>query len=1405
MGKRRWKVRSAVRIAALFGSLLLVSIAATLPRAHAQSEIAAPLRQDDPVTECRKACCIGAGGLLLTVGQPNPKDSIAFIGGGTAYYCGLTRGESELYLSCTEGCQDALGSPWVECLRGCCPTLGGQWISEDDWLVGESLPKFSPAGDSGFGCSTTQEGQEAWNECFDRCRPLEEGISTTPTAAACNVVMTAQSEYVQPGQTTEITVQVLGLYGHRLSGVEVDYYVSAGPGDVLGDTTSTDSAGKLRFTYIAPERVGLSTSATITAKAEGCDVMGSATVYFGSAPTPTNTPIPSPTIPPPPTTPTRTPQPPPPTRTPQAIPFDVWVDKIVPLQSIEGAALIANKPMGVRVFVKWDGFGDSPPLIVTLHLDGALVGFKTFIIRPVYDDAKKKNAEDSANFVIARDLLTPGQHLLGAMVQLTSGQPDADPSNDTLPLTTIHASTRPLHVMFNVVVPALTRQDATLFSARAKAYMEDVYPIPYLVRHVGAVAGGAVLDTSWGAAVAQCTFRSIWNGANPHKYVDFVVGLFPTGHYGEGNLGFSFAFCRRGVLVDIGEVPTTAHEIGHFFLGGNEEYEEDGTRGVRISDLSRFRSHALRFDFIRPSDDVVNIMGSVMEHKKIIPGSDEVDWINPQTSDSILALLTNLSTARHEDDGGKQACLVDEILPETADLRQNGPGYLLSGYVDLEDHVFLNSPVALAHAEVETQPGGDYVAEALDAEGRLLTSVSFFLHPLEYGEDQTIFPFVLTLPAPPTTSQIVFKHGAQTIHTLTRSASPPLVGALSQPGSAALEGTSIFSWEASDPDGDALNYDLYYSPDAGETWHPLAVGLSETHYALDWNELPGGEECILRLIASDGLNTTSAQTAPFPVTDKLPSVSIIGLREGGQYAAGEPVALSGFAFDLEDGEIPSSQLQWLNSQGLLMGVGAQIVMEDLPAGEQRIFLLANDSSGQFHHDEVTFTVLPGERGLLFIPPGATWLWIGLLAALLGWAALLGGIIAVLVLRKKRPKLRPLLFAMLPLILVMSGVLAVSGARAMQSLQLPQPKFIFYNAPEEEMEPPQPLGTQGAPAPPAAFPTGWQSEIVDPGKYVGAQSSLALGAHGSPHVSYNYYFDEDHDLRYASLVETVWRIESVDMQPVTGWFTSLALDVSGQPRISYYNAYMGSLMYAALDGAAWQISVVDSGGNLGRHTSLALDAGQRAHIAYFDLTNGDLKYAYQLETAADAWGIEVVDSEGEVGEYASLALDALGRPHISYYDRTNGSLRYSYFDGASWQRQTVDRAGDVGIETSLALDAAGRPHIAYFDATNGDLKYAYYDGHVWEIVTVDAEGQVGRSPSIALDAIGNAHISYYDLDAYALKYVAFDGSAWRFADVDLVGAIEGREGTSLVLDALSLPHISYYSVDGLKYASGLLEE
>ena len=96
---------------------------------------------------------------------------------------------------------------------------------------------------------------------------------------------------------------------------------------------------------------------------------------------------------------------------------------------------------------------------------------------------------------------------------------------------------------------------------------------------------------------------------------------------------------------------------------------------------------------------------------------------------------------------------------------------------------------------------------------------------------------------------------------------------------------------AGDADGDRLSYSLAVSGDGGETWQPVATLLETTSHRVPVSGFKEGEAYIVRVLASDGINTgVAVSPASFEVNAGIPAswsyAALAGLAVLGAAATG---------------------------------------------------------------------------------------------------------------------------------------------------------------------------------------------------------------------------------------------------------------------------------------------------------------------------------------------------------------------------------------------------------------------------------------------------------------------------------------------------------------------------------------
>jgi Tol biopolymer transport system component len=277
--------------------------------------------------------------------------------------------------------------------------------------------------------------------------------------------------------------------------------------------------------------------------------------------------------------------------------------------------------------------------------------------------------------------------------------------------------------------------------------------------------------------------------------------------------------------------------------------------------------------------------------------------------------------------------------------------YLISSGQVFTDNTAILDPmwvVTSTVTSVNPPSGSAYCLETQDASDTPLASSCFDLAFVsgEDGSSVSADIFALMLPFSNEVSRVVLKSGTTEIAVKPVTAHAPTVEILSPNGGEtwAANGTYTITWAANDPDGDILAYSVLYSPDSID-WVPVQTAITETHVVVTSDEIAGGSNARVRVLATDGVLTSIDESdTSFVVGAKAPSAFIRLPEEGATTSQGGFLFLQGYAYDLEDGTLEESALQWSSNQDGILGSGSTLLVS-LSQGTHVITLAATDSGG----------------------------------------------------------------------------------------------------------------------------------------------------------------------------------------------------------------------------------------------------------------------------------------------------------------------------------------------------------------------------------------------------------------------------------------------------------------------------
>ena len=211
--------------------------------------------------------------------------------------------------------------------------------------------------------------------------------------------------------------------------------------------------------------------------------------------------------------------------------------------------------------------------------------------------------------------------------------------------------------------------------------------------------------------------------------------------------------------------------------------------------------------------------------------------------------------------------------------------------------------------------------------------------------------FNQTLPFLPDTARIVIRRGNNVLAVRSLSPNPPTVTVLSPNGGEAWgpTGEQAIQWVATDGDGDRLSYSVYYSRDAGQSWELLATGLTETRLVVNTAFLPGSSLALIRILATDGVNTAEDRSdRPFTVAKKKPAIWITGFEEGAVVELDSVINLQANMISPDEEVLNGDDFVWISDRIGLLGTGARLQLSTnrLAPGVNRISLLVFTKQAQ---------------------------------------------------------------------------------------------------------------------------------------------------------------------------------------------------------------------------------------------------------------------------------------------------------------------------------------------------------------------------------------------------------------------------------------------------------------------------
>lgn len=242
--------------------------------------------------------------------------------------------------------------------------------------------------------------------------------------------------------------------------------------------------------------------------------------------------------------------------------------------------------------------------------------------------------------------------------------------------------------------------------------------------------------------------------------------------------------------------------------------------------------------------------------------------------------------------------------------------------------------------------GGAYQMRLLDSNGSELAVYDFDGDANDANPSNLGFGVVVPFPLGASEIELVRNSDSLLLGTHQISANAPTVSNVELVGATnPVTGTATLQWQASDADGDALMFDVYYTDDNGATYTAYALAVMETSVQLDTNQMGGSTQARFRVTANDGTRLAEAESATFTMANKPPRVTFLTPQDGLEVRYGTAV---NFIAEVEDPQvhIPDAQIGWYVNNIYTGITGPNYTAYLLPVGVNEIEVLAYNGLGQ---------------------------------------------------------------------------------------------------------------------------------------------------------------------------------------------------------------------------------------------------------------------------------------------------------------------------------------------------------------------------------------------------------------------------------------------------------------------------
>jgi YVTN family beta-propeller protein len=468
----------------------------------------------------------------------------------------------------------------------------------------------------------------------------------------------------------------------------------------------------------------------------------------------------------------------------------------------------------------------------------------------------------------------------------------------------------------------------------------------------------------WWERVVNRIWMDSW-GHTDRYFVGMVHPGVPGTTGGVARLGSHAAAVRTSwIPPESGDEmadQAVAHETGHML--GRQPTGNDFPRPSDLDgdgDLDACWGHEDDHDNWPYDDNSIQQVGfDVSRRKAILPERAfdwmsycEPMWVSPYTYNAVMDGLTTSGEAQ-------------------AQSQVHAAFWQISGVFG--DASLLLDPLWALETEGPTDAGsGSHRIDVVDG-GNDVLFARWFEPVSPQAQELMALIFAELVPVQQGAARIIIRDPDNNeLASISLAGTAPTVSVTFPTGGETLSGEHELTWQVTDPDSAAHIFQVEYSADAGASWHGLSTNIGEPALTVNFDDLPGcSNNCLVRVLASDGVNTGVGVSDPFSVPTKGPTAEVVFPEDDSLFEQGDLVWLQGSASDPDDGYLEGAALSWQSSRDGFLGNGDSLPLTSLSEGTHIITFTATDTEDNTASDSLSIQVdaSPPVLGLTVVPDG----------------------------------------------------------------------------------------------------------------------------------------------------------------------------------------------------------------------------------------------------------------------------------------------------------------------------------------------------------------------------------------------------------------------------------------------------